>query len=659
MLNNLLFPGENIFVESSRHMPRDLIVFGNIDPTLTSITLDPLFKVIRAGSTLQFTVKQAGRALKAANVQWSVRSINSRNAAGSISSTGLYTSVDPQQLGKQTVRNVVTARYNDPVSGQERRASALLAVTFEAITVAPQASLHYVGSSSRSVELSAVTLDGGDLQWTLLPPAIGSLTANGARATYLPPEHVTQADGMAVQRIEVQDVRSGLKAQSSVVLLTAAQTLSVTPGYVPLLGRSAQVQLTVDEQYPPENLRWSVASGGGTVSANGEYSAPAQLDSETSVVRCELIFDDIALLSGYSVIQLSDFVQELSWAKLKNFQLTAPNQQHAAMRNGFQQIALDIETETEPVNGEETPVTEEEMSSLVIVHRDSGQALEYLPAGEKGIPEGETYTWAVSTEENGFNRLGGTTATLGEGAPQPFEIRSSFTRRRVYVHTRASDPVTFHARFWDEWNAEHNSNEKSQSAPNTVELVPVNVPQFERQHYVFEPKRVAGGGNNPPLQEDYDFYLTTTDYWHLEFVGADGNAVRFFRCEFEGNQSVIQWESRRVNETMFSYSGYIFNDEAIENDSEAMSFDERMSEVPGVTLKTEIVTGESVGEGQLMISLFRVDNVRYQASATAQALETPLKVYLLDKNGNRHHLSIGFAAMEVADSRNTLLLSVL
>jgi hypothetical protein len=36
-----------------------------------------------------------------------------------------------------------------------------------------------------------------------------------------------------------------------------------------------------------------------------------------------------------------------------------------------------------------------------------------------------------------------------------------------------------------------------------------------------------------------------------------------------------------------------------------------------------------------------------------------LRLKLLDKNGNFHRLSIGFAPMSVADSRNTLLLTVL
>ncbi len=654
LLNGLLFPGEHVFVESSRHTPKDLIVFGNIDPTLTSITLEPLFQVMHAGNKQQFNVRQVGKTIKAADVQWSVRSINMLNA-GSISNTGMYQSVLPAQLGKQTVRNVVTATYRDPSGGSERRASALVAVVLEAITVAPQVSAHYLSSTPRATQLFAVSLDEGELAWRLLDPQQGSLVAAGNQATYTPPVTLPDSQSMLVQRVEVQDKRSGLRAEASMLLLASNPHLEVTPSHVFGLGHSGTVQLVASSEYPSENLRWSVISGDGTVSPDGLFTAPAQLGSPTSVARCEFVYDGNVLLTGYSVIQLSDFVQAQSWTQLQNFQLTIPADQTRALGNGYQQIAVDVEVETKPVDGVSYPITEEEMSSLTIVHRDSGQALNYLSQNEEGIADDAVYRWAVSNKENRFNRYGAVSPAMNE---KHFDVSGGITRRRVYLHTRASDPEIFHARFIDAFFGEHNSNEQSQTAPRVIEPVPVTVPQFESNNYTFSPKRVDGGGNNPPQQEDYDYFLDTTDYWYLEFVGRDGKPVRFLRCEFEGNQSTLQWESRRKWEYMFSHTGYIFRDEEGRFDKSVMLYDSRLpSIVPAPPVP--IQPPEEVGVGQLLISLFRKSNVLYKGSSVAKSLEAPLMIKLLDKNGNRHHLSLAFDAMEVANSRNKLLLSVI
>jgi len=661
LLNSLLFPGENVFVESSRHTPQDLIVFGNIDPTQTSITLDPLFKVIRAGTTLQYSVVQAGKKLlKAASVTWSVRSINTVSSAGSISTTGRYTSVGPQQLGKETVRNVITAEYNDPVSGELRRASALVSVAFEGVTVSPQSSVNYLNAVPRPVVFSAATLDGGAQEWSLLEPGLGSLIPSGSNVIYTPPVKLPGDQGFAVQRVQVQDKTSGLKAQASVLLLEVNQALSITPPFVSNTSRSAGVQLTVPDNYPVEMQRWSVFSGDGTVSDSGLFSAPAQITSPVSVVRCEIVIDGMSLLSGYSIIQLSDFTAEASWKDIASFKLTAPADERHALANGFQQIAVDVQIETQPVNGVSYPVTEEEMSSLVIVHRDSKQALDYLPRGLEGIESDAIYTWAVSTEENRFNRYGGGLAQAAN--KQMYAVDDGITRRRVYVQTRATNPEIFYGRFIDAYFGEHNSNEKNDNPPYHIELIPTTVPVFVATNYIFNPKRVAGGGNNPPQQIDYDYLLTTTDYWVMAFVGGDGRPVRFIRFEFEDNQSTLQWESRRDYETMFSYTGYSFNYANVQGDGEIMRYDERLDTLmPGRVLDKRVISGQEAGEGELMISLFRVDDVNYVpggADSDARVLEQPLRLRLLDRNGNFHHLSIGFAPMGT-DTRNTLLVTTL
>ncbi|MFA1029386.1 MULTISPECIES: hypothetical protein [Pseudomonas syringae group] len=174
---------------------------------------------------------------------------------------------------------------------------------------------------------------------------------------------------------------------------------------------------------------------------------------------------------------------------------------------------------------------------------------------------------------------------------------------------------------------------------------------------------------------------------------------------------------------MFSYTGYLFNDMSIDGEQGIIKYDDQLDDVmSGKVLDGDIVSGQNVGEGQLMISLFRTDDVKYFQTtpsrlitprcqlklvwygdddrhpdesnsgeinisdvfsldecverkwmiglfnmedaqpvqrADARLLETPLKIRMLDMNGNQHALSIGFPSMDIADSRNTLLLNVI
>ncbi|KPX34650.1 MULTISPECIES: hypothetical protein [Pseudomonas syringae group] len=653
LLNSLLFPGQNVFVESSRHEPHDMIVFGNIDPTLTTVTLEPLFKVIQAGHTQQFQLVQSRTVFNNAPVTWSVYSINTTHSAGRISTSGLYRSVDPQNLGKETVRNIVTASYYDIVAGKTVQASALIAVVFEGMTVAPQSCFRSAERNANPVAFSASTLGGGELKWSLLGAEYGKLDVTGNSAIYTPPETLPDGEVMAVQQIKVLDCDTDSSTLASVVLLATPPTLDVHPPFSAGISRSAEVQLSVTTT-SPEYIRWSIFSGGGGVTQEGLFSAPAQIESPLSVVRCEVIYGGTTWMTGYSIVQLSDFIAEKSWSSLGEFTLTALNDQRSAFANGYQQIAVNVQIETD---NQDYPVTLEEMSSLTIVYRDSGQELDYLPAGKDGIESDDHYTWVVNGAENRFNQYSPFLNTSDEPVN---EARSSITRRRVYVQTRAKSAEVFFAKIVDQYAVPHVSNHKSQYAPYTIVLSPLEPPRFPVTNYRFAPQRVSGGGNNPPQQEDYDYFLTTTDYWTLEFVGTNGLFVRFVRCEFEDSQSTVQWESRRVNETMFSYTGYLFNDMAVEGDQGTVNYDERLAEViPSTSLESNIAPGHGVGAGQLMICLFRVDNVKYNQGSTARLLEAPLKLRMLDENGNHHALSIGFPSIEVTDSRNTLLINVI
>ncbi|KIH80637.1 hypothetical protein UCMB321_5611 [Pseudomonas batumici] len=655
VLHSLLFPGENVFEETSRHTPHDLLVVGNIAPTLTSIELDSLFQYVKAGGSHTFHVRQSGKTLlNADDVSWSARSINTIGSAGTITA-GRYQAVIPQQLGKETVRNVVTASYVDPVSQRVHRASALVMVTLEALAVSPMVSTAWVTDARTPITFKASVNSGAAPIWS--QPELGSLVATGTTAIYTPP--ATFDGSVALEKIKVQDAQTGESIEATVVLLRGRHMLTVEPSYVTGLGRSASVQLSAEGEHDAIYEQWRVVGGDafGTVDESGHFTAPAQITSPVSVVTCEVVAQGTVFLRGFSVIRLSDFLEEPSWKDIASFTLTADKPR--AFANGYQQMAIDIHVETEAVGGKYYPLTEEERSTMTIVYNSSGGDVDMLDDFQEGFDDDVPYKWAVSIVENRFNNFGGARNTPRydlDGLPRA--PRNGASDDILYMQTRARDKVKFHARFISKYWEEKNSTDKSSLPPQTLELFPQEVPVTNVGHYDFRPRRVDGGGNNPPEQEDYDYFLTTTDYWYLNYLGADGQSVLFAKCVFLSNRSTVQWESDQLNEKMFSYTGYVFNETGEDDEAKVVSFDTGLMAryIPDLRPVTTLVPGNSVGKGRLMISLNRVDNVAYRHRTP---LEGALELLLLDMNGNKHRLDVGFPGKTVVDSRNKLLITVL
>lgn len=655
VLNSLLFPGQNVFDETSRHTPHDLLVVGNIAPTITSIELDSLFQYVKAGGSHTFQVRRAGKTLlNASDVSWSARSINTTTSAGTINA-GRYQAVAPQQMGQETVRNVVTASYTDPVSQREYRTSALVMVTLESLAVSPMVSTAWVTDEQTPITLRASVNSGAAPIWH--QPELGHVVANGTTAIYTPPE--TLSGSAAIDRIKVQDSQTGESVEAAVVLLRGRHVLRLDPPYVEGLARMASVQLSAEGEHDESYEQWQVIGGDtfGTVDNNGYFTAPEEITSPVSVVTCNVVFEGTVFLRGFSIIRLSDFLEEPSWKNIASFTLQADKTK--AFSNGYQQMAIDIKVETEPVNGKYYPLTEEERSTLTIVYNSTGGDVTQLERFQEGFDENSLYKWAVSNIENRFNSYGGVRSTprhdLHGLPPTP---KNGVTEDILYMHTRARDKVKFHARFIDKYWGERNSTDKSSQPPQTLELFPQEPPVTNVGHYEFKPRRVAGGGNNPPEQDDFDYFLKTTDYWYLNYLGDDGRSVLFAKCVFLSNRSTVQWESDQLNEHMFSYTGYVFNETGEESEAQSISFDTELMarHIPNLRPKTELVPGNPVGKGRLMFALNRTDDVAYKHRTP---LEGGVKLRLLDLNGNEHLLEVGFPAKSVADSRNKLLITVL
>lgn len=66
--------------------------------------------------------------------------------------------------------------------------------------------------------------------------------------------------------------------------------------------------------------------------------------------------------------------------------------------------------------------------------------------------------------------------------------------------------------------------------------------------------------SEPEPGDYYDFHLNTIDYYELKFVNCKMARLTFLPAATDvAYTSTIRWESRLLEETMFSFSGYAWN----------------------------------------------------------------------------------------------------
>ncbi|GFM84571.1 hypothetical protein PSCICN_52630 [Pseudomonas cichorii] len=631
-INHLLFPEHNALILKEAYLPGDLALFGEVDPSLTSFSLKPLYTTVKTGDSLQFEIIELLYRARAANITWSVRDIDGSRSQGAINTGGLYTAPSVGQLEDKTTRNVVTATYTDPETETTRTASALVVVVASSMAMTP--ALHAIDlRSPRAVTFKVSTLSGNPVTWAPLPPEQGTLSANGHQATYTPPTTLPSGKFLPVT-LEAIDSGTQARCPGTVLLINGVLPMDVRPAFHPGLAPAASLHMSLPGQKDEaSSVQWSVATGNGSIDAMGNFKAPDVITQPYTVIQGSY-FDGVGTQSGYGVIHLSEIAPRAKWVRLEYFTIKEQSGSVKLFANGLEQVKVRVAVKPFDEQDIEVPLTPSELNSMRLIVADTLNELPYI--GEKGIPADapEGKQWGVNESRNAYLYYPPDPSRTSE--PQALDGSG----KSLYIQTRSPLPLKIAVALTRADQAEFNSTEQdgSEEKHNIIEITPRTVPSYAIESYEFEHVRVVGEADN-------DYNLNTIDYYYLRFKQSVQN-IKFVTVEFEGPASMAQWESRQYAEFMGSYTGYALPG------SRTLLFEPllMLTIEPELRPSLDVIPGKEAPLGAVLISLHRRSDFAFNNNSD---FDQPMKLRLIDEFGNPHKLTVRFKS---PSNRNELMI---
>ncbi|UZM91852.1 hypothetical protein [Pseudomonas putida] len=666
LLARLLFPELNAFVKKVDSTPLDRVMFGNIDPLRTQLTVKPTMgTVVTAGKTQQFRLYDGKDQMITASA-WSVINPQSHDDAGhgSIDGNGLFTAPSPEVIGQEVQTFIIKAEYKQ---GEETyHAAARALVISEPVLAMPAFGAYRPQESADGIDLWNAGL--GNVSFEMLGQPLGQIASLGNGRSRFVPDQQASRRILGVQQLQASSTAKGYNA---LVLVNNQPLVSVDPPFVPRVGHGEATQLSeVNRIMPNETRRWRMLAGPGSVSPSGHFRASELAVSQPNVVTCEVVRNGVVFAAGYSVVKETAVKAVSGWVDLQRFTLTVGKSPDGVTgtvgSNGYQQLELEVTVETMQANGQDYKLCLDEIASIALYDR-SGMKIPFL-CGD-GIDSGSGNVWRTNLKPNDFIRANESLmATEGHG-PQPAAPRGAEDRTirlQLFLHRRGTTfSEVFYAGFQAKSGRFFYSNDTSDQ--NATIEVKVHTPAaYKPTDYTFVRKRVAGGGTSEgthPEHEDFDLHPETDDYWMLDYRGGSFYTAEFIKTresdnDKDVNTSMVRWESSYSDEFYRSYTGYVFQDYN-KPKPEFVSFDPD---------STPLINGvgrevSSVYEpGLLAIVNFRRRDLPYYSAtlnpAVFKKLSKPLRVQLRDAQGNLHIVQIDYLSPDTIGDRNILVHTV-
>lgn len=302
------------------------VTISALVPTVSSVVVTPASGTLSGGATQQFVAAVNGSNSPAQTVTWT------KTGGGTLSASGLFTA-PAASSSAQTITVTATSTVDATKSGSAIITVDALVATVTSVTVTPT-TLTLLGDGTQ--QFSAV-VDGANspaqtVTWT--KSGGGTISASGL---YTAPSAIATDQVVTVTATSTVD---GTKAGTATITILAALPtvtgVSVSPSVAALTGQEQQqfVALVTGTFSPPQAVVWS-KTGGGTLSADGLFSAPiAGNAAQTIVITATSVFDGSKAGSAVVTVAAAPTVTDVIVSPV-SIQLDGlATQQFAALVNG-------------------------------------------------------------------------------------------------------------------------------------------------------------------------------------------------------------------------------------------------------------------------------------------------------------------------------------
>lgn len=297
-LYSLMFSSDKAITHQAVRIPRDMVIFGKVSPSITSFEVVPMERDIGAGESFAFMLEPAQP-----GAQWSVERVPGYDGGlGSISQNGVYRAPAASEFsGVYTMVRVLA------VSG-DNTSTSLVRVVIRSVSV--NTLVVAVNPDGGKVRLSAGSLDGMALDWSVSSSTGGTLTDE-------PPDSLAEFDDgdmfyvpgpdktgvfFSVDEVTVTNPRTGASAGSVLLILEKAPNATVTVDSGSGLPEGKlQLQMGIGEG-PFEGVTWTVVAGGGVVDEDGVYTVDPASKDPFAVITGQLNFGSGINFNGYMIM---------------------------------------------------------------------------------------------------------------------------------------------------------------------------------------------------------------------------------------------------------------------------------------------------------------------------------------------------------------------
>lgn len=383
----------------------------------------------------------------------------------------------------------------------------------------------------------------------------------------------------------------------------------------------------------PSSVKWSVTRTGGDESGIGEISESGVYTAGTAIAGTDTVHATVKGL-GSVIAEGASLVhnrppERPAWQTLKDFTVKAAafGGNGSMYPNGYQQLEIEVNVEAAD-NG---TIGRDELATLKLFSTSTHQALPRLEPGKDRLDE-VGVQWALADAPNNYDQAKpqGMAAALGG---QIDEKESMFLQSRAHNETNG----TFYAGFQDRYGCWYYSTHEQGGSAEVIVTMREHNPEAEGK-FALNVKQIKPNVKDP-IAEDYDFNLTTTDYWTLSGPGKYLDCTVFHGGQSrEERKSLVAWENESRFELLASYTGFVFVPLDTKETPDDMIFDENLENLnPRFTgLAQDKVDKDWLPNNGLVIANYRVAILPFELtdSEYVNKFKAPLVFELRDTQGN-------------------------